>query len=97
MNSITFPLGILAPPFYDENYPIAVNYGAMGLVAGHELSHGFGSLKQDYLIKQTTFQMTKAFNGMERECSRHGWTMRAKKALIKWPSVLLTNTAVLNR
>uniref|UniRef100_A0A914D6J2 Uncharacterized protein n=1 Tax=Acrobeloides nanus TaxID=290746 RepID=A0A914D6J2_9BILA len=41
LNSISFPVAILQKPFYDPNYPAAVNYGAMGLVGGHELTHAF--------------------------------------------------------
>jgi putative endopeptidase len=41
MNDITFLAGILQPPFYDPNRDDAMNYGAMGAVIGHELTHGF--------------------------------------------------------
>ena len=41
MNSINFPAAILQPPFYDPNVDPAVNYGAIGSVEGHELTHGF--------------------------------------------------------
>ena len=41
MNNINFPAGILQPPFYDPKADDAVNYGAIGAVIGHELTHGF--------------------------------------------------------
>ncbi|MFL5623063.1 MAG: M13 family metallopeptidase [Gemmatimonadaceae bacterium] len=41
MNEIVFPAGILQPPFFDPNADDAVNYGGMGAVIGHEMTHGF--------------------------------------------------------
>jgi putative endopeptidase len=41
MNNINFPAGILQPPFFDNRADDAVNYGAIGMVIGHELTHGF--------------------------------------------------------
>ena len=41
LNEIVFPAGILQPPFYDPSADDAVNYGAMGAIIGHEMTHGF--------------------------------------------------------
>ena len=41
MNEIVFPAGILQPPFFDSHADDAVNYGGIGSVIGHELTHGF--------------------------------------------------------
>lgn len=40
-NEICFPAGILQPPFYNPNADDAVNYGAIGVVISHEMTHGF--------------------------------------------------------
>ncbi len=40
-NNINFPAGILQPPFYDNRMDAPVNYGGIGSVIGHELTHGF--------------------------------------------------------
>ncbi len=41
INEIVFPAGILQPPFFDAMADDAINYGAMGSVIGHEMTHGF--------------------------------------------------------
>jgi putative endopeptidase len=41
MNEVVFPAGILQPPFFDPKADDAVNYGSLGFVIGHEMTHGF--------------------------------------------------------
>ncbi len=47
-NNINFPAGILQPPFYNSKADDAVNYGAIGVVVGHELTHGFDDQGRRY-------------------------------------------------
>ncbi len=48
MNEIVFPAGILQFPFFDPNADDAVNYGGIGAVIGHEMSHGFDDSGSQY-------------------------------------------------
>ncbi len=47
-NEIIFPAGILQPPFFNKDADDAINYGAMGAVIGHEVSHGFDNSGRQY-------------------------------------------------
>ncbi len=48
MNEIVFPAAILQPPYFDPEIDSAVNYGAIGGVIGHEISHGFDDSGRQY-------------------------------------------------
>ena len=47
-NEIVFPAGILQPPFFNLDADDAVNYGAIGFVIGHEMTHGFDNMGRQY-------------------------------------------------
>jgi putative endopeptidase len=47
-NTINFPAGILQAPFYDPSWDDALNYGAIGAVIGHEMTHGFDDRGRQY-------------------------------------------------
>jgi len=48
VNEIAFPAGIMQPPFFDPKADDAVNYGGMGAVIGHEITHGFDDQGRQY-------------------------------------------------
>jgi len=47
-NQIVFPAGILQNPFFDSKFPASLNYGGMGVIMGHELTHGFDDQGREY-------------------------------------------------
>jgi putative endopeptidase len=47
-NEIVFPAGILQPPFFNLDADDAVNYGAIGMVIGHEMTHGFDNMGRQF-------------------------------------------------
>jgi len=48
LNEIVFPAAVLQPPFFDPNADDALNYGAIGTIIGHEISHGFDDSGSQY-------------------------------------------------
>jgi len=48
INEIVFPAGIMQPPFFSASFDDAINYGAMGAVIGHEMTHGFDDQGRQY-------------------------------------------------
>ena len=70
MNTINFPAGILQPPFFDNRMDDAVNFGGIGSVIGHELTHGFDDEGRQFdaqgnLKNWWTPADAKAFNDRE--------------------------------
>ena len=47
-NEIVFPAGILQPPFFHQDLPLAINYGAIGSVIGHEITHGYDNQGREF-------------------------------------------------
>ncbi|KAI8354174.1 hypothetical protein BD560DRAFT_336420 [Blakeslea trispora] len=65
-NEIAFPAGILQNPFFGANYPDYLNYGGIGVVVGHELTHGFDSTGRHFdaegrLVQWWTNETAKEF------------------------------------
>ncbi|WP_417492262.1 M13 family metallopeptidase [Maricaulis sp.] len=74
MNQITFPAGILQPPFFDPNADAAINYGAIGAVIGHEIGHGFDDQGRrfDYDGSIRDWWSTETNAGFEERAARLG-------------------------
>lgn len=66
-NNINFPAGILQPPFFDAKLDDAVNYGGIGSVIGHELTHGFDDSGRRFDAKGNLKDWWTAKDGKEFE------------------------------
>jgi len=67
LNEIVFPAGILQPPFFDPKMDDAVNFGGIGLVIGHELTHGFDDQGRKYDPQGNLHDWWTAEDGKEFE------------------------------
>ena len=66
-NEIVFPAGILQPPFFDKKMDDAVNFGGIGVVIGHELTHGFDDQGRKYDAQGNLHDWWTAEDGKEFE------------------------------
>ncbi|HEV2214205.1 MAG TPA: M13 family metallopeptidase [Terracidiphilus sp.] len=105
MNDINFPAGILQPPFFDPNVDPAVNFGGIGAVIGHEMTHGFddegskfdgkGNLREWYTpedrkaFNERTQCEVDEYNGFEAAPAKGD----AKAAMVNGKLTLGENTA----
>jgi predicted metalloendopeptidase len=88
-NEITFPAGILAPPYFDPNVDDAVNYGGIGAVIGHELTHGFDDEGRQYDAKGNLRDWWTA-----DDASR--FTERAKSVVARYDTYVAVDTFHVN-
>ncbi|KAH8409834.1 hypothetical protein KR222_009267, partial [Zaprionus bogoriensis] len=70
-NQIMFPAGILQPPFYHRHFPKSLNFGGIGVVIGHELTHGFDD-------KGRLFDSNGNIHKWWTDASIHGFDERAR-------------------
>jgi endothelin-converting enzyme/putative endopeptidase len=87
LNTINFPAGILQPPFFDTGMDDAVNYGAIGMVIGHEITHGFDDQGRKFdaqgnLRDWWTPEDAKAYDQRD-ECIADEYTQEIPEAGVK--------------
>lgn len=80
-NEIVFPAAILQPPFFDPKADPAVNYGAIGMVIGHELGHGFDD-------QGNRFDGRGALRNWWTEPARAAFELRAKQLVAQYDRYL---------
>ncbi|MBS1492585.1 MAG: M13 family metallopeptidase [Bacteroidetes bacterium] len=88
-NDITFPAGILQPPFFDPNADDALNYGGIGGVIGHEITHGFDDSGRKY---DADGNLTDWWT----EEDAKNYTMRADKVVEQFNEYVAVDTSHVN-
>jgi putative endopeptidase len=87
LNTINFPAGILQPPYFESTMEAAVNYGAIGSVIGHEITHGFDDQGRKFDAKGNlrdwwTAEDAKAYE-QRGECIASEYTQEVPEAGVK--------------
>ncbi len=88
-NEIVFPAGILQPPFFYQNGDDAVNYGAIGMVMGHEMTHGFDD-------KGRLFDKDGNMTDWWTEQDAERFNERSKKLVAQFDKVTIIDTIKAN-
>jgi len=79
-NEICFPAAILQPPFYNPDADDAINYGAIGVVIGHEMTHGFDDQGRQ-------FDKDGNLNNWWTEADAEAFTKRTEKLIAQFDSI----------
>ena len=91
-NNINFPAGILQPPFYDKTADDSTNFGAIGAVIGHELTHGFDDEGSQFDARRQP-QATGGRQGLTRALRQAGSTAWSTNTTASPWSTTFTSTA----
>uniref|UniRef100_A0A7M4F2F7 Membrane metalloendopeptidase like 1 n=1 Tax=Crocodylus porosus TaxID=8502 RepID=A0A7M4F2F7_CROPO len=70
-NQIVFPAGILQPPFFSKHQPQALNFGGIGMVIGHEITHGFDDNGRNFDKDGNMFDWWSNFSAMHFKEQSH--------------------------
>jgi putative endopeptidase len=89
MNEIVFPAGILQPPFFNPDADDAINYGGMGAVIGHEMTHGFDDRGRRFDAQGNLREWWTAEDAKE-------YTARADKVVRQFDGYVAVDTLHLN-
>ena len=84
-NEICFPAAILQPPFFDPEADDAINYGAIGVVIGHEMTHGFDDQGRNYDKEGNLTDWWTADDATR-------FTERANKLIAQYDNILVLDT-----
>lgn len=84
-NEICFPAAILQPPFFDPEAEDAINYGAIGVVIGHEMTHGFDDQGRNYDKEGNLTDWWTADDATR-------FTERANKLVAQYDNILVLDT-----